>query len=61
MLEFIDYETEEKTVGTCSYCGADINTTSDHYEFGNEYICEDCKFAYLENHLVYGDDDYELC
>ena len=56
MLEFIDYESEEKTVGTCSYCGANINATSDHYEFGNEYICEDCKFIYLENHLVYEEE-----
>lgn len=61
MLEFVDYEIEEKTIGTCSYCGANINATSDHYEFGNEYICEDCKFIYLENHLVYGVDDCELC
>ena len=60
MLEFVDYESEEKTVGTCSYCGANINTTSDHYEFGNECVCEDCIFICLQNHLVYGDDDYEL-
>ena len=40
----------------CPYCGSNINATSDHYEFGNEYICEDCKFVYLESHLVYGEE-----
>ncbi len=56
MLDFIDYESEEKVVGTCSYCGCNINSTSDHYAFGNQLICDDCKFVYLEDHIVYGEE-----
>lgn len=58
MLEQNYYEEEQvKVIGACSCCGCDITLESDHYEFGNEYVCDDCKFVYLEDHIVYGEEN----
>ena len=58
MIEYVHYEKEsnEKIIGICVECGCAITLSMDHYDFNGILICEECKDAFMDNFLVYGDE-----
>lgn len=57
MLDFVDYEPENKEVAICNNCSRPINRDENYYAFSKEEtICEDCLDEFVEQYIIYGED-----